>query len=94
MGCCLVAVLAAFVPRITLFCVWIFTDYVSRAFQSFIWPLLGLFFLPYTTLAYSLVFVPGVGVAGWRWFWVALGIFLDLCSYGGGGASRSKYDEW
>lgn len=94
MGCCLVAVLAAFVPRITLFCVWVFTDYVSRAFQSFFWPLLGLLFLPYTTLAYSLVFDPGIGVTGWNWFWVALGIFLDLTSYGGGGASRSKYEKY
>jgi hypothetical protein len=90
MGCCLIAVLAAFVPRITLFMVWVFTDYVSRSFQSFIWPLLGLIFLPYTTLAYSLVFVPGIGVTGWRWLWVALGLILDLSSYGGGGASKGK----
>lgn len=93
MGCCLVAAVGLFVPRITLFFVWIFTDYVSRAFQSFIWPLLGLFFMPYTTLAYSLVFVPGVGVAGMRWFWVALGIFLDVCSWGGGASSSSKHKD-
>ncbi len=90
MGCCLVAVIGAFVPRITLFFVWVFTDYVTRAFQSFIWPLLGLLIMPYTTLAYSFVFVPGVGVTGMRWFWVALGIILDVCSWGGGGASSSK----
>ncbi len=93
MGCCLIAALGAFVPRITLFCVWVFTDYVSRAFQSFIIPLVGLLLFPYATLAYSLFFVPGIGLTGWRWFWVALGFFLDLCSYGGGGASRSMYDE-
>lgn len=93
MGCCLIALMAIFVPRITLFMVWVFTGYVSRAFQSFIWPLLGLFFLPYTTLAYSLVFVPGVGVVGWRWFWVALGLILDLASYSGGGASRKKASD-
>lgn len=90
MGCCLVAGFAAFLPRVTLFLVWVFTDYVNRAFHSFLWPLLGLIFLPYTTLAYSLVFVPGIGVAGLRWFWVALGLILDLSSYGSGGASGKR----
>jgi hypothetical protein len=92
MGCCLVAVLAAFVPRVALFAVWIFTPYVSRAFSSFIWPLLGLLFLPYTTLMYALVYVPGFGVVGLRWVWVIVGLILDLCSYGSGGYKKAVSD--
>jgi hypothetical protein len=89
MGCgCLLAVIAAFAPRITLFFVWVFTPYVTRAFTSFIWPLLGIIFLPYTTLIYTLVWVPGIGVTGWRWAWVVIGVLLDISTHGGGLFSR------
>jgi len=80
---CLFALLAAFAPRVALFFVWIFTPLVTRAFGSFIVPLLGIIFLPFTTLIYVLVWTPGVGVTGWGWLWVVLGVLLDLGSYGG-----------
>jgi len=32
---------------------------------------------------YVLVWLPGVGVTGWGWFWVVIGLLLDLGSYGG-----------
>ncbi len=57
---CLVAIFAGFFPRIALVVVWVATDYVDRAFDSFLLPLLGLFFLPLTTLVYALRLVPGV----------------------------------
>lgn len=93
MGCCLIAIIAAFAPRIALVLVWIFTPYVSRAYGSFLWPLLGLLFLPFTTLLYALVYQPGVGVTGWGWFWVALGLFLDISSYSGGYRGRRSYRD-
>ncbi len=91
MGCCLIAVIAAFAPRIALLLVWVFTPYVSQAFHSFVWPLLGLIFLPFTTLLYALMYHPGQGVLGWGWFWVALGLFLDISNYTGGYGGRSRY---
>ena len=91
MGCsCLFAILAVFTPRLALFLIWVFTPWVSRAFHGgFIWPFLGLLFLPFTTLIYVLVFAsqPSVGVTGWGWLFVALGFVLDLSSYGGSGYS-------
>jgi hypothetical protein len=91
--CCIAAFVAVFAPRLALLIVWIFTPYVSRAFASFWWPLLGLIFLPYTTLFYALAYLPGVGVFGWRWLWVVLGVLLDLGSYSSGGYSRSRYEQ-
>jgi hypothetical protein len=85
---CLFVILAAFTPRLALFLVWVFTDYVKIAFHGgFIWPFLGLIFLPFTTLIYTFAYQPGVGVTGWGWFFVVIGVLLDLCSYGGGGYS-------
>ena len=84
MGCgCLFALFAGFAPRLALLFLWIFTDLVTRAFHNFIWPLLGIIFLPLTTLMYVIVWRPGHGVYGWGWFWVLLGFLLDLSSYSG-----------
>ncbi|MEA3337369.1 MAG: hypothetical protein U9R25_15835 [Chloroflexota bacterium] len=69
---------------------WIFTDWVSRAFDGFILPLLGLIFLPYATLFYIVV-APN-GVNGFEWLLVIFGFFLDITSYAGG--SFSGKQEW
>ena len=90
MCCCIAAVVGVFAPRFALLIVWIFTPYVSRAFTTFWWPLLGLILLPYTTLMYALAYLPGFGVYGWRWLWVVLGVLLDIASYSSGGVSKSR----
>ena len=84
LGCgCLFALGAAFFPRLALLFVWLFTPLVNRAFHfTFIWPLLGIIFLPFTTLMYVLVYNPVVGLTGWGWLWVILGVILDISSYG------------
>jgi len=87
---CLLAVLAAISPRLALVLVWIFTNLVDRAFEGFVLPLLGLIFLPLTTLVYVLAYRPGFGVSGWGWFFVFLGLLFDLGSYGGGVFSRRR----
>ena len=48
---CLYLLLALISPRLLLAGLWIFTDYVSKAFDSWVWPLLGLIFMPFLTLA-------------------------------------------
>src|SRR4051812_17767757 len=55
---CLVVLLAAAAPRVTLVLVWIFSNLVDRAFSGFLIPLLGLIVLPYTTLFYVLAWSP------------------------------------
>ena len=88
--CCL-ALTAGFIgPRIALAIWWIFGDRVERAFDTWVWPLLGLIFLPWTTLAYLVVWSPVVGVDGGEWILVALGFLLDVVSYSGR-AAQSRY---
>lgn len=50
---CLVALLSIFVPRFVLFCMFLFSTYLGRAYQTNTWPFLGFFFAPFTTLAYA-----------------------------------------
>ncbi len=73
---CLLAILAAMAPRVVLAFMWIVGDRVSAAFDTFIVPLLGLIFLPYTTIMYVLVWNPRTGISGWDWVWIALGVVL------------------
>ncbi len=60
----------------------------SDAFSSFIWPLLGLIFLPWTTLMYVILWSLGTGVHGLDWLFLALAIVADISVYAGGGAVR------
>ena len=88
MGCIFV-IAAAFAPRLVLFGMWIFGDRVERAFDDgFILPLLGIIFLPFTTLMYVLAWVPVVELGGGRWLWVVLGFLIDIGGYVGTARSR------
>jgi hypothetical protein len=85
---CLFALLATFAPRLALLCVWLFTPLVYRAFDTFLVPLLGLIFLPFTTLFYTFAYIPGIGLTGWGWVWVIIGVLLDMGMYGGSVSSN------
>jgi len=81
MGCLLV--LFAFIsPRLALFVMFLFTDLLSRAFDSWVIPFLGFFLLPWTTLAYAAMWSVGTnGVTGFEWFIVILAFVVDLGAY-------------
>jgi hypothetical protein len=89
MGCFL-ALLALISPRLVLFLLWLFSDNLSKAFDSWLIPLLGFFLLPWTTLAYVAFWDWGAGreVVGVEWFFVALAFLMDLGSHGFGVRSR------
>ena len=55
-------------------------------------PFLGFFLLPWTTLAYAVMWSSSDGVVGFEWFIVILGFFFDLGSYGAGQRRRSASD--
>ena len=78
---CLLAFGAAVAPRIFLVLAWLFSARWPLVWQGdFLVPLLGIIFLPYTTIMYMLVWRPG-GIDGWDYLWIILGLFLDLWKY-------------
>jgi hypothetical protein len=87
---CFLALLALISPRLALFLLWIFSDVLSRAFDSWIVPFLGFFLLPWTTLSYAAFWDWGAGhhVVGVEWFFVGLAFFIDLSSWAGGRRAR------
>lgn len=90
---CLVVLLALISPRLALAAMWLFSDILSRAYDSWIVPLLGFFVLPWTTLAYAGLWDAGTNkVSGFEWFIVAFAFVLDVGSYLGGSSRRWSQD--
>ena len=91
--CCL-ALIAGFIgPRLAAV-VWWIADPTrwDLAFSSWIWPLLGILVLPWTTLAYVLMWSVVGGVEGWEWIVVALGFAIDVATYSSR-AAKSRYQS-
>jgi hypothetical protein len=88
---CLVVLLALISPRLALFAIWLFSDLLDRAYDSWIVPLLGFFMLPWTTLAYAGMWSAGTNeVYGFEWFIVGLAFVIDVGSYVGGSSKHSR----
>ena len=86
--CCVLILLAFFTPRIVLFLMWIFTNYLSRAYDSFLLPFLGFVFLPATTLAYAIAQNEFGGVNGIGLVVILIGLAVDIGLLGGGARQR------
>lgn len=83
--------LLAALARVAFLVIWVTMPLVNRAFHgNWVLPLLGLLFLPFTALAYVLVYTFASGVTGWAWFWVALGFLIDLSTHSAGAYSSRR----
>ena len=90
---CLLGCIALAVPRVTIVLVVIFTDYIGRAYETTLWPLIGFVFMPLTTLAYAWAIHSNGTVTGVYLVVVVIAVMLDLGVVGGGGASARRYRE-
>ena len=83
---CLAVVLAFISPRLALVALWLFSDILSRSMDgSWLLPLIGFFILPWTTLAWGVMWDLGTNeVAGFELLVVAMAFLVDLGSYFGG----------
>jgi low temperature requirement protein LtrA len=49
---CILPIFALFVPRLSMFFIWLLTSWFGEAYETKLYPFLGWLFMPYTTLAY------------------------------------------
>ena len=85
---CLLAIGASIAPRLILILAWLFGSRWDRVWQgNWILPLLGIIFLPYTTIMYLLVVGPA-GLSGFDWVWIFLGVMLDVMKWSQIAANR------
>jgi len=87
---CLLMLFSLITPRLIMVVLWLFTDYLSRAFGSFFWPFLGFLFLPTTTMAYAVAENAYHGVHGWGLAIVIAGVVIDFGLLGGGGRALGR----
>ncbi|HEY0456578.1 MAG TPA: hypothetical protein VGE41_09395 [Verrucomicrobiae bacterium] len=52
----LIALLALFIPRITILALYFLTNWFDAVFKTVLWPVLGFVFMPVTMLWYSVVY--------------------------------------
>lgn len=52
--------------------------------------MLGFFLLPWTTLAYAVMWASSNGVNGFEWFIVALAFLVDIGAFAGGRRRRAE----
>lgn len=85
--CCFFLSLVFLGPRIVGAFWWLFQParwnlaFAGWPIIWWLWPILGIIFLPWTTIMYIIV-APG-GIIGFDWLWLGLMLFLDIASYGG-----------
>lgn len=85
---CLVMLIAFFFPRAIIILLAMFSNYLNTAYTGLVIPLLGFFFLPYTTLAYAWAKNEHGSVEGLHLIIVILAVLVDLGVLGGGARWR------
>ena len=87
--CCFVTVLLFLGPRAAIVVGYLLdTARFNAAMSSTLLACLGFIFMPWTELLYVLVWQPAVGVTGFGWVIVGMGLLLDIISYSGGVRNR------
>ena len=89
--CCALALLGLLGPRALLLFSWLIDPVRwNVAFNGqVLLPVLGFLFLPWTTLMFVLFSTVG-GLDTVGWLFVALGVVLDVGTYGGGVGNRGR----
>ena len=84
--CCFITALLLAGPRAAILVWWLlFPVRFSSAFSTILWPILGIIFVPWTTLMYLIVWSPATGIYGLDWLWLGLGVLADIAMWAGGG---------
>jgi hypothetical protein len=81
--CCFLTTLIFIGPRFAILVWWLIRPvYVGAAFDSILLTLLAWAFIPWTVLAYLMVYTGGI--VGFDWVILILGVLVDIASYTGG----------
>jgi hypothetical protein len=87
----LLGCLALFFPRLVIIVTFLFSDYLGRAYQTNLWPVLGFIFMPLTTLAYAFAKNQNGDVSGIYLVLVIIAVLIDLGIIGGSAKRGRTY---
>jgi hypothetical protein len=78
---CAMVLALFFGPRVGTVLLWLFTDRMTRAYENGWVPVLGFFFLPWTTFLYGLVQGGGGAVGPLGVIVILIGLMVDLFTF-------------
>jgi hypothetical protein len=87
MPCLLLVVVLAF-PRIVMVAMFLFSNYLQRAYHGLLLPVLGFIFLPLTTIVYAWLTNTHRPMAGINALILVIAVVIDLGGLGGGARHR------
>jgi hypothetical protein len=87
---CLILIIFLAFPRIALVLLFLFSNYLQRAYHGLILPLLGFLFLPLTTLAYAWMANTGRPTTGINLIILIVAVVIDLGGLGHGYSRRRR----
>ncbi len=87
---CLILLLVLAFPRLVLAALFLFSNYLERAYHGLILPVLGFIFLPLTTLAYAWMVNTHSAVEGPYLIVLIVAVVIDMGGLGGGEWHRRR----
>lgn len=92
-GCCLLALLLFFGPRVVLVFAWFLSDWYA-AFDSRLVAILGWVFLPWTSLAWMYTYFTNAGdVSGGYLLLFIASVLADIGVFSGGATNLKRRDD-
>lgn len=71
--------------------IWLLTNWFDRAYETVLWPVVGFFLMPYTTLAYMAAMLNNnYSVRGGWLALVVVAVVVDIGHWGEGGRKVTK----
>lgn len=82
---CFIVLFALLLPRAAMVLIFLFTTWFQQVFATWLLPILGFIFLPYTTLAYTAAVLNTGGsiTLGWG-ILIIIAVIADVGHWGGG----------
>jgi hypothetical protein len=87
MGCIVFLIILAF-PRLVLVLMFLFTNYLHKAYHGLLLPLLGFIFLPLTTIVYAYMINSGYPTSGPYLLILLIAVVIDVGGHGGAYSRR------
>ncbi len=87
---CLLVILLLIFPRVALVLLFLFSNYLGRAYHGLILPFLGFLFLPLTTLAYAWMVNTRMPLEGINLLILVVAVVIDVGGLSGGEYHRRR----
>jgi uncharacterized oligopeptide transporter (OPT) family protein len=89
MPCLFVVLMLAF-PRLVLVLMFLFSNYLQRAYNGLLLPILGFIFLPVTTIVYAWLVNNHSPIEGINLIFLIIAVVIDVGGLGGGEMHRRR----